>query len=173
MQSRNIMKNRVLGASALMLLLMGTSFNVAAFGTKDDQSPLPLKTEFERLDSDRDGKLTRDEAARDKDVGPAFDKADSNGDGILIVEEYSPFKSAIQQAYVERFVDDSTLTAKVKSELVKDSGMKGLNISVETHNGTVILSGFVETKQQITRAVQIASNINGVVSVKNALEIKG
>ena len=102
-----------------------------------------------------------------------FDLADGNHDGVLVADEYGKFKSAMQQKQVEGFFDDSTVTAKVKAELIKDVGMKGLNISVETHKGQVILSGFVETDQQLRRAVQIASGIRGVQSVKNSLVVKG
>jgi hyperosmotically inducible protein len=78
----------------------------------------------------------------------------------------------MQQSRIESYLDDSTVTAKIKAELIKDAGMRGLDISVKTHEGQVILSGFVETQQQSRRAMQIASGIRGVVAVKNGLVIK-
>ena len=65
------------------------------------------------------------------------------------------------------------VAARIKAELLKDTGIRGLRISVETHHGQVILSGFVESENQIRRAAEIASGVRGVVSVKNSLILKG
>ena len=43
-----------------------------------------------------------------------------------------------------RVVDDSVITAKVKSALIADSTTKAYQINVETFEGTVQLSGFVD-----------------------------
>ncbi len=150
-----------------------TSLETVAFGTADDVLQAPLESEFKKLDTNHDGKLSHKEVARDKDFRGHFDRADSNNDGVLVSEEYSNYKSAAQQKRVEEFFDDSSVTAKIKAELIKDAGMKGLNISVETHKGLVILSGFVDNHQQMRRAVELASGIRGVESVKNALVVKG
>lgn len=69
-------------------------------------------------------------------------------------------------------VDDSVITAKVKSELVADPITKAHQISVETYRGTVQLSGFVDSAKARNRAVQIAHNTRGVKEVKNSLEIR-
>jgi len=47
-----------------------------------------------------------------------------------------------------------------------------MKISVETHQGVVLLSGFVETEAQIKQAEAIAGAIEGVKSVKNSLVVK-
>lgn len=151
----------------------GTSLPASAVGTADDFNQSPLSAEFKKLDTNHDNKLTREESVHDKDMIGNFDRADSNADGVLAADEYSTFKSAEQQKRVEGFLDDSTVTAKVKAELLKDIGMKGLKISVETYKGEVILSGFVENDKQLKRAVEIASGIRGVQSVKNGLVVKG
>ena len=156
------------------LAFLCANFQVMAFGTEDDISQTPLDFEFKKLDGNHDNKLSREEVVKDKDFsGGNFDRADSDLDGVLVSEEYSNFKIEAQQKRMEGFFDDSTLTAKVKAELIKDVGMKGLNISVETYKGQVILSGFVENDQQVRRAVQIATGVRGVQSVKNGLAIKG
>jgi len=160
-------------ASIAALAFCCTSFQVSAFGTENDVNQMPLASEFKKLDINLDGKLSREEVAQDKDLMGKFAQADSNKDGVLDAKEYGDFKSAAQQKRVGTFLDDSTVTAKIKAELLKDVGMKGLEISVETHKGEVILSGFVETDQQIHRAVEIASGVRGVQSVKNSLVVKG
>jgi hyperosmotically inducible periplasmic protein len=65
--------------------------------------------------------------------------------------------------------DDATITTKVKSALLKEDDVKSFDIKVETFNGTVQLSGFVDSQWQIDKAVQVASAVKGVQSVKNDL----
>lgn len=66
-------------------------------------------------------------------------------------------------------VDDVTITAKVKSALLAEKDVNSMDIKVETFNGTVQLSGFVDSQWQIDKAVQVASAVNGVQHVKNDL----
>lgn len=157
----------------LALALSGVASHAFAMGTEEDQVQTPLFSEFKKLDRNNDGKLTRDEGVRDTDIGPNFDKADKDKNDTLSAEEYGDYKSGLQQARVESFLDDSSVTAKVKAELLKDEGVKSLAIKVQTHHGQVILSGFVDTEAQARRAVEIASGVRGVLSVKNSLIVKG
>jgi osmotically-inducible protein OsmY len=69
-------------------------------------------------------------------------------------------------------IDDGVVTAKVKAKLIEDPVTKAHQINVETFKGTVQLSGFVETDQARTRALQLARSTDGVKSVKDALEIR-
>lgn len=160
-------------AALVALVVAGASGEALGFGTQDDQAQSPLYTEFKKLDRNSDKKLSRDEASRDVDVSSNFDRADSDHNGVLSADEYGNYKSALQQARVEAYLDDSTVTAKIKAELLKDNGIKGFAIKVETHRGMVILSGFVDTEAQARRAVEIASGIRGVQNVKNSLVVKG
>ena len=157
----------------LILLMLLPAGEAAAFGTLNDQPENPLQTEFKSLDKNHNGTLTREESSRDQEIEQAFEQADQNHDGKLSDREYIDTKSNLQQARVQRFLDDSTVTARIKAELLKDTGIRGLRISVETHHGQVILSGFVESENQIRRAAEIASGVRGVVRVKNSLILKG
>jgi hyperosmotically inducible protein len=69
-------------------------------------------------------------------------------------------------------VDDSVITTKVKSLLAEDDFLKSFQISVETYKGIVQLSGFVNSRQAVDKASQIASSVKGVKSVKNDLIVK-
>lgn len=158
--------------SIAVLTLSCASMQAWAIGTEDEVFQKPLQSEFNKLDSNQDQKLSQQEIAADADFAGHFKQADANSDGALAADEYSTFKSHAQQSRIAAYLDDSTVTAKIKAELVKDAGMQGLDISVKTHEGQVILSGFVETREQSRRAMQIASGIRGVVAVKNALVIK-
>jgi len=62
-------------------------------------------------------------------------------------------------------VDDSLITTKVKSSYVADSTVSALDISVETNQGIVALTGLVNTEAERQRAVQIARETSGVKQV--------
>ncbi len=70
------------------------------------------------------------------------------------------------------YIDDKSVTAKVKADLLGDPDVKGLAVKVESYNGRVQLSGFVDTMSQKNRAAEIARSVNGVKSVKNDLVVK-
>ncbi len=69
-------------------------------------------------------------------------------------------------------VDDAVITSSVKSSLFADDLVDAFEIEVETYRSTVMLSGFVETQNQIERAVEIAKKTEGVQKVVNKLAIK-
>ena len=70
------------------------------------------------------------------------------------------------------YIDDATLTTKVKAAFVKDPLVKALDVKVDTFKGTVQLSGFVDTAEQKSRAEQVARSIRGVSDVKNNISVK-
>ncbi|MGM3183492.1 molecular chaperone OsmY [Dickeya oryzae] len=78
--------------------------------------------------------------------------------------------NSLQQA--TDYVDDSTLTARVKSALLKDETLDSNDISVSTHDGVVTLSGFIASQQMATGAVKIAAQTEGVKSVSDKLQVK-
>ena len=61
---------------------------------------------------------------------------------------------------------DTWITTKVKSSLLADSDVSGLDIEVETVNGVVTLSGQVDQQMQIDEATRIAREIEGVTDVR-------
>jgi len=70
------------------------------------------------------------------------------------------------------YVDDSVITTKVKAAIFEDSTLKTLQINVKTYQGTVQLSGFVDSAQSVTKAGEVARSIKNVTSVKNDLLVK-
>lgn len=63
---------------------------------------------------------------------------------------------------------DTWITTKVKAELLANQDVSGLDISVETVNGVVSLSGDVETQAEADRAVALAEGIEGVTRVDSS-----
>ncbi|HEX7013464.1 MAG TPA: BON domain-containing protein [Steroidobacteraceae bacterium] len=84
--------------------------------------------------------------------------------------EEGSFERAAQNA--GRVADDSVITAKVKSALAADPTTKAHQINVETFQGKVQLSGFVDDDEARRRASQIAQDIEGVREVKNSLQVR-
>jgi len=72
-----------------------------------------------------------------------------------------------------QYVDDATITTKVKSALLANQQLKAMQVSVETDHGSVQLSGSVDTKSQESEAVRLANQVSGVKSVKDLLTVKG
>src|SRR5690606_10625385 len=71
-----------------------------------------------------------------------------------------------------RAASDGTITAKVKAGLVSDPALKGMEINVDTEGGVVMLSGFVESKAEVDKAMQVAKGVEGVSNVKSAIKVK-
>lgn len=70
------------------------------------------------------------------------------------------------------YVDDTVITTKVKSAIFNEPGLKSAEINVETFKGVVQLSGFVSSRANIDRAVEVARGVKGVKSVKNDMRVK-
>jgi hyperosmotically inducible periplasmic protein len=73
---------------------------------------------------------------------------------------------------VGEYVDDATITTKVKAALAKDPDVKAYQVNVETYKGVVQLSGFVDSEANVRRAAQVAQGVSGVRSVKNDVRVK-
>lgn len=69
-------------------------------------------------------------------------------------------------------IDDKTILASVKSKLVAEKASNLTRVNVDVTNGTVYLTGNVESAQQKTRAEQVAHDVKGVRSVVNNLQIQ-
>jgi OmpA-OmpF porin, OOP family len=69
-------------------------------------------------------------------------------------------------------IDDTAITAKVKAAILDDASLNASDINVETLNGRVQLSGFVDSSAGIAQAESVAKGVDGVTSVKNDLRLK-
>lgn len=78
-----------------------------------------------------------------------------------------------QEASTGEFVDDRAITTRVKTQLLRDEQVSGLDVNVDTFKGTVQLNGFVDSAEQKQRAEAIAKGVAGVQRVQNNLSVKG
>lgn len=73
----------------------------------------------------------------------------------------------------EEAAGDAWITTKVKTQLLADSDIKGLDINVSTEDGVVTLAGLVPSKTVRDKAIAIAQGVKGVKSVNSeALKAK-
>ncbi|MDO8412966.1 MAG: BON domain-containing protein [Gallionellaceae bacterium] len=70
------------------------------------------------------------------------------------------------------YVDDTVITAKVKSAILEEPSLKSAEINVETFKGIVQLSGFISSAAAERKATEVARSIKGVKSVKNDMRLK-
>jgi hyperosmotically inducible protein len=69
-------------------------------------------------------------------------------------------------------MDDSAITAKVKTALIEDKRTKAHEIEVKTNDGVVSLGGFVDTASEKAAAGDVAMGVKGVTKVDNGLSVK-
>ncbi len=77
------------------------------------------------------------------------------------------------QSSVGEYIDDTAITTAVKAKFVEDKSVDASAISVETLNGTVMLSGFAKNVAEKSSAESIARGVKGVKSVTNRILVRG
>lgn len=70
------------------------------------------------------------------------------------------------------YVDDAVISTRVRAQLLNEPNLSSTEINVETFKGVVQLSGFVQHKPDIAKAVEIAKGTQGVKSVKNDMRLR-
>jgi len=76
------------------------------------------------------------------------------------------------QQSVGSYVDDSTLTTRVKAKFAEDKTVSAMAISVETFKGVVMLSGVAKSSEERMKAESLARHTSGVVDVKNEIIVR-
>jgi hyperosmotically inducible protein len=71
-----------------------------------------------------------------------------------------------------QYVDDATITTKVKAAFAEDKLVKGRDISVRTDHGVVDLTGTVNSQAESDRATELATKVKAVSAVHNNLSVK-
>ena len=141
------------------------------------------KQTFAKADVDHDGYIDQNEyiyfktGAWPAKVQPnvaanASQQSNPNLEASETLSEPQDNMVVAEQSSVGTVVDDSIITTKAKTEILASKELKSLQISVETHQGQVILSGFVDNEEAKMKAEEIVSKIGGVKSVVNSLEVK-
>lgn len=135
--------------------------------TKAAASTVAQKTEHA---VDRTGDATRDttaSAARKTDH--ALDRV---GDNTRDAAAATADKTHEAGTKTRVAASDTAITTKVKAGLLKEPNLESLGIHVETEKGVVMLSGFVNSKDEADKAVKVAKDVEGVTRVKSAIKVK-
>ena len=70
------------------------------------------------------------------------------------------------------YVDDTVITTKVKAAIFNEPTLKSAEINVETFRGSVQLTGFVTSRENMVKAVDVTRNVNGVKAVRDDMRLK-
>ncbi|WP_338766208.1 BON domain-containing protein [Massilia sp. METH4] len=81
-------------------------------------------------------------------------------------------KTASATGTAQAAMSDTMITAKVKADMAADKTVKATDVHVETQKGVVMLSGFVPSKAEADRAVELAKGVQGVTDVKSSIQVK-
>ena len=135
-------------------------------------SPPTRSAEFEKLDANRDGYLSRAEVRGSEMFSKDFDQADRDHDGRLSAEEAITAEQLHDRGSAARYAEDAWITTKVKTALLREKGLDSMDISVETYRSKVLLSGFVADLAQKRKALLVASDVAGVQDVRDGLQIR-
>jgi hyperosmotically inducible periplasmic protein len=76
------------------------------------------------------------------------------------------------QSSVGQYVDDSTITARVKTKMATDPTVSAMRIEVKTVNGTVQLAGFATSQMEKDAAGKMAAEVPDVKSVRNDIIVR-
>jgi osmotically-inducible protein OsmY len=150
--ARMAMKSTTTTAAALLV----AALVLAGCGRRDETSPLGT------TDAPATTQVSGDAAAQ-----VSREAAEATRQASIAAQEAS--KSAADQATNK--VADALITTSVSNELAKDPTLAALHIDVDTDAGRVALRGTAPDQAAKDRATQIASAVQGVVSVENQLEV--
>ena len=98
------------------------------------------------------------------------------GSLAVMIALHAPFNTYAADTSTDttgQYLDDATITAKVKAAFAEDKWVKGRDISVRTDHGVVDLTGKVNSKDESNRATDLATKVTGVQAVHNNLTVGG
>ena len=87
---------------------------------------------------------------------------------LLMAAPSDASPGANTQAESDQPVTDTWITTKVKSTLATTDGVKSMDIDVKTVDGTVTLTGVLDSSIAVKKAVAAAQSIKGVKSVDSS-----
>jgi hyperosmotically inducible periplasmic protein len=90
----------------------------------------------------------------------------------LMVVQVTGCAVARDQQTVGAYIDDTTITTRVKARFAEDPAVSAMSLNVETLNGTVQLSGFAKSHEEKAMAEKLARETSGVVAVRNDIAVR-
>jgi hyperosmotically inducible periplasmic protein len=152
----------------IALLLMLLSAAALAQDTGEATTLPGPRADFVALDRNLDGYVSKVEALANPEVHKRFAAFDRDQDVRLSEAEYA----LVMEDNHRRILHDSLITARVEAALLAEKGIPSLSISVETYEGRVQLSGFVDAPDIVSRAGRVTAGVSGVRSVHNKITVR-
>ena len=147
--------------------------NVAAQpAVTNEAGPRKVNPHFARLDVNKDGFLSYQEARADKEAARNFALYDENRDGRLSEDEFLKLKAKQARNRGGVYISDGAITSRVKLAVLRAKYLRSADVHVETIAGVVRLSGEVDNAKQSARAVLLASRVKGVKKIDNRLTVR-
>jgi hyperosmotically inducible protein len=69
-------------------------------------------------------------------------------------------------------LDDTTIATEVKAAFSETKLVDGFDVNVESNRGVVLLSGFVDSKDNAAAAIEVAQGVKGVTKVIDGTALK-
>ena len=91
---------------------------------------------------------------------------------FLVILLFGCSAASPQRSETDRIVDDATIQAKVKSELIDDPRIDGEAVNLEVRRGIVTLVGYVGSDNERKAIEDVAWRVSGVKDVDNRLELR-
>jgi hyperosmotically inducible protein len=111
-------------------------------------------------------------------LGGWIDNAENGTKAAAVVAGIEGVKEVDNQLHVKRgeasagqTLDDTVITTKTKSAIGAADLGQGIKINVDTYNGVVLLTGFVDTKEQKAAAGEKAAAVPNVKDVVNGIYV--
>jgi hyperosmotically inducible protein len=177
----NLIRNRTFMVAALLAMLVaGCANNRTAGETVDDGVILTrVKTALVGNPQTKAHQINIEVYQGEVQLNGFVDSQESKNAAATVTKGVTGVKSVrnnLQLRAAERgagaVVDDSVITAKVKTALIGDSRTKAHQIEVKTNAGVVQLGGFVDTAEARKVAAQLAGDVEGVTDVRNGIEVR-
>lgn len=90
----------------------------------------------------------------------------------LIVAALTACAATSTRESTGEYLDDTTITTRVKAELIAHKDVSAADINVETFKGRVQLSGFAKSAEERRKAVDLARSVKGVSEVVNDIRLR-
>lgn len=174
------MKFYPLIAAATLLLFSAAALADKSAGQYVDDSALQAEVKAKLVGDDFFGGMGINTEIRKGVVqlGGWIDDAEQGAKAAEKVAGIEGVKEVDNQLHVKRgdasagqTLDDTVITTKVKSGIAGADLGQGIKINVDTHNGVVLLTGFVDTLEQKTAAGEKAAAVDNVKDVVNGIYV--
>lgn len=92
---------------------------------------------------------------------------------LLLIIQFNPGCASILSSDIQQPPrNDAVVMARVKAQFIEAAELDAAALWIESNQGVVTLSGFVESDAQKNQAAALAQQVNGVRQIINNIEVK-